>query len=135
VGSGQVTLYKSKTAKLTKGEEALSGIVGGTMACWNHPFEVARIEMQSRADQGQGKVQPSRWALARTAHTRQAPDSPPRRQCGHMRGCGRCALPHTHRRGCAQVVQPTVERDGLIAMGCVAARHADEHGTGLLHDC
>jgi hypothetical protein len=50
------SLYKSKTAKLSKGEEAMSGIIGGTMACWNHPFEVARIEMQSRADQNQPKV-------------------------------------------------------------------------------
>lgn len=50
------SLYKSKTAKLSKGEEAMSGIIGGTMACWNHPFEVARIEMQSRADQNQPKM-------------------------------------------------------------------------------
>lgn len=46
------------------------------MACWNHPFEVARIEMQSRADQGQGKVRPSHWALSRTAHPRFTSDAP-----------------------------------------------------------
>ena len=25
----------------------------GTLACWNHPFEVARIEAQARGDQNQ----------------------------------------------------------------------------------
>ncbi len=25
----------------------------GALACWNHPFEVARIEAQARGDQGQ----------------------------------------------------------------------------------
>jgi len=40
-------------AKLTKPQEIGAGILGGMMACWNHPFEVARIEMQARADQGQ----------------------------------------------------------------------------------
>mmetsp|Transcript_47820 Transcript_47820/g.89007 ORF Transcript_47820/g.89007 Transcript_47820/m.89007 type:complete len:303 (+) Transcript_47820:129-1037(+) len=49
----KVGIHKDKSAKLTKTEEALSGIIGGTMSCWNHPFEVARIEAQSRADQGQ----------------------------------------------------------------------------------
>jgi len=43
-------------AKLTKGEDVLAGICGGTLACWNHPFEVARVEMQARADQGQSKL-------------------------------------------------------------------------------
>lgn len=36
-------------AKLTVKQEVLSGMTGGFLACWNHPFEVARIEMQSRA--------------------------------------------------------------------------------------
>jgi len=40
-------------AKLTRGQEVGAGIVGGTMACWNHPFEVARIEAQSRGNAGQ----------------------------------------------------------------------------------
>jgi len=26
------------------------------LSCWNHPFEVARIEAQARADQGQSKL-------------------------------------------------------------------------------
>eukprot|EP01147_Barroeca_monosierra_P005260 gene5259-7043_t len=41
------------TAKLTVEEEVVSGIIGGTMACWNHPFEVARIEAQTRAAVGE----------------------------------------------------------------------------------
>ena len=27
-------------AKLTKPQEALSGVIGGSLSCWNHPFEV-----------------------------------------------------------------------------------------------
>jgi hypothetical protein len=40
-------------AKLTVGQEVLSGMMGGMLACWNHPFEVARIEMQARAAAGE----------------------------------------------------------------------------------
>lgn len=32
------------------------GILGGTLSCWNHPFEVARIEMQARSVAGQEKL-------------------------------------------------------------------------------
>ncbi len=42
--------------KLTKGEEAMCGVVGGTLSSWNHPFEVARIEMQARANAGQTRL-------------------------------------------------------------------------------
>lgn len=45
----------SAQAKLSVGEEAAAGIVGGAMSCWNHPFEVARIQMQSAADKGEPK--------------------------------------------------------------------------------
>jgi len=38
---------------LTRGEEALCGVAGGALSSWNHPFEVARIEMQARANAGQ----------------------------------------------------------------------------------
>jgi len=34
-------------AALTKPQEIGAGIIGGAMACWNHPFEVARIEAQT----------------------------------------------------------------------------------------
>eukprot|EP00656_Telonema_subtile_P012966 TRINITY_DN16564_c0_g1_i1.p1 TRINITY_DN16564_c0_g1~~TRINITY_DN16564_c0_g1_i1.p1 ORF type:complete len:226 (+),score=59.08 TRINITY_DN16564_c0_g1_i1:116-793(+) len=41
--------------KLTVGQEVCSGMLGGMLACWNHPFEVARIEMQARAAAGESK--------------------------------------------------------------------------------
>ena len=34
-------------------QEVTAGIIGGTLACWNHPFEVARIEAQARAAAGE----------------------------------------------------------------------------------
>lgn len=48
--------YGDETHKLTKGEEAMCGILGGTLASWNTPFEVARIEMQARANAGQTAI-------------------------------------------------------------------------------
>ena len=45
--------YGDEKAKLSVGEEGLCGVIGGTMSSWNHPFEVARIEMQARANDGQ----------------------------------------------------------------------------------
>jgi hypothetical protein len=45
-----------QTVKLSKLEEVAAGTVGGVLACWNHPFEVARIEAQSRAAQGQSAL-------------------------------------------------------------------------------
>lgn len=43
----------STDGKLTVQYEVLSGMLGGMLACWNHPFEVARIEMQARAAAGE----------------------------------------------------------------------------------
>jgi hypothetical protein len=40
-------------ARLTPAQEIAAGIVGGTLACWNHPIEVARIEAQARANAGE----------------------------------------------------------------------------------
>jgi len=34
------------------GEEALSGVIGGTLSTWNQPFEVLRIEAQAAASKG-----------------------------------------------------------------------------------
>lgn len=48
--------YGDEKAKLTKGDEALCGVIGGTMSSWNHPFEVARIEMQARANAGESAM-------------------------------------------------------------------------------
>lgn len=41
----------TKNVKLSLAEEAMSGIIGGTLSTWNQPFEVMRIEAQSRATQ------------------------------------------------------------------------------------
>ncbi len=49
----KVLFHGDAKAKLTKAEEVSAGVVGGTLACWNHPFEVARIEAQARAAAGQ----------------------------------------------------------------------------------
>lgn len=48
--------YGDENAKMTTGEEAMCGVVGGMLSSWNHPFEVARIEMQARANDGQPKL-------------------------------------------------------------------------------
>ena len=45
--------HGDSNAKLTVAEEAWSGIIGGALACWNPPFEVARIEMQAAANAGE----------------------------------------------------------------------------------
>lgn len=47
--------YGDRGAKLTKGDEALSGCIGGALSCWNQPFEVARIQMQAAAAAGEEK--------------------------------------------------------------------------------
>eukprot|EP00759_Apiculatamorpha_spiralis_P023034 PhF_6_TR26963/c0_g1_i2/m.39329 len=46
-------LEKGKKVKLSKWEDVMCGILGGTCACINQPFEVARIEMQWRAAEKQ----------------------------------------------------------------------------------
>lgn len=48
--------YGDKSAQLTTNEELLCGLGGGALSCWNHPFEVARIEMQARAATGESKL-------------------------------------------------------------------------------
>merc|ERR1719162_1105059 len=40
-------------AKLSRTEEVGCGVAGGSLACWNHPFEVARIELQARGAAGE----------------------------------------------------------------------------------
>lgn len=48
--------YGDEKHKLTKGDEAICGVIGGTLASWNTPFEVARVEMQARANAGQSSL-------------------------------------------------------------------------------
>jgi hypothetical protein len=45
-----------RQARLSNGEEALCGLVGGALSTWNQPFEVARIQMQAAASEGQPKL-------------------------------------------------------------------------------
>lgn len=48
--------YGNTKVQLSNREEALCGVIGGALSCWNHPFEVARIEMQARASLGESKM-------------------------------------------------------------------------------
>mmetsp|Transcript_9067 Transcript_9067/g.23711 ORF Transcript_9067/g.23711 Transcript_9067/m.23711 type:complete len:285 (-) Transcript_9067:299-1153(-) len=45
--------HNDPSAKLSTAQDALCGCLGGVLSSWNHPFEVARIEMQARAVVGQ----------------------------------------------------------------------------------
>ena len=48
--------HGSSTAKLTTGQEVLCGIMAGIFSCWNHPFDVARVEAQARAVLGEAPM-------------------------------------------------------------------------------
>ncbi|KAL3908319.1 MAG: hypothetical protein SGPRY_009846, partial [Prymnesium sp.] len=52
----KLLFHGDSKAKLTMPQEALAGLCGGILSCWNHPFEVARIEMQARAAAGQSSL-------------------------------------------------------------------------------
>ena len=45
-----------RKAKLTLGQEVLAGALAGIFSCWNHPFDVARIEGQARAVVGESAI-------------------------------------------------------------------------------
>lgn len=49
----KVSFHGDRDARLTIGQEAMAGIIGGALSCWNHPFEVARVEAQAAAVSGQ----------------------------------------------------------------------------------
>ena len=63
--------YKTLQHAMMPGADRLAG----ALACWNHPFEVARIEAQARADQGQSSLSMPRvmsmvrLALVSLSHT------------------------------------------------------------------
>jgi len=59
-------VYGDPRARLSMREEALAGIFGGVLSCWNHPFEVARIEMQARSIAGEAPL--SMWRVLTTVH-------------------------------------------------------------------
>lgn len=48
--------YGDESARLTRTDEAMCGVMGGVLSSWNHPFEVARIEMQARANAGETRL-------------------------------------------------------------------------------
>merc|ERR1719494_131463 len=48
--------HGDRNHRLTNGEEALCGLVGGALSTWNQPFEVARIQMQAAASAGEAKL-------------------------------------------------------------------------------
>jgi hypothetical protein len=52
---GQMSARGSRgpAGKLSVAEEATAGVLGGTVSCWNHPFEVARIQQQAAAAAGE----------------------------------------------------------------------------------
>ncbi|KAL4896921.1 mitochondrial DNA replication protein [Aspergillus ambiguus] len=43
----KVVTGKPRNEKLKFGEKILSSVIGGALSCWNQPFEVIRVEMQS----------------------------------------------------------------------------------------
>ena len=45
------TIFKGKDThrKLSTGEKLSASVIGGALGCWNQPFEVIRVEMQSQA--------------------------------------------------------------------------------------
>ena len=49
-------IHQDENAKLSVGQEAMAGVMGGACACWNHPFEVARIQMQTAATRGEAQL-------------------------------------------------------------------------------
>ena len=48
--------HGDRKAKLTLGQEVLAGALAGIFSCWNHPFDVARIEGQARAVAGESAI-------------------------------------------------------------------------------
>ncbi|OQR83879.1 Mitochondrial Carrier (MC) Family [Achlya hypogyna] len=51
----KLAFHNDPNAKLTVAQEAGAGVLGGALSCWNHPFEVARIQMQTAAERGEPK--------------------------------------------------------------------------------
>lgn len=49
LAEGPIRTFSGKSAdtKLSTAEKIVASIVGGALSCWNQPFEVIRVEMQS----------------------------------------------------------------------------------------
>lgn len=52
----KIWLHGDSNAQLTVPQEALAGVIGGSLSCWNHPFEVARVQAQAAAAAGEKSV-------------------------------------------------------------------------------
>ncbi|KAF9876535.1 hypothetical protein CkaCkLH20_05943 [Colletotrichum karsti] len=66
VAEGQIRSFRGKSPeeKLAPTEKIVASIIGGALSCWNQPFEVVRVEMQSlKADPGR----PQQLTMASTA--------------------------------------------------------------------
>lgn len=54
-----------KKRKLSVPEKLLASAVGGTLACWNQPIEVIRVEMQSQAKSADRPAKLNIWTTAK----------------------------------------------------------------------
>ncbi|KAK1854623.1 mitochondrial dna replication protein [Colletotrichum chrysophilum] len=66
VAEGQIKSFRGKSPeeKLAPPEKIVASIIGGALSCWNQPFEVVRVEMQSlKADPSR----PQQLTMASTA--------------------------------------------------------------------
>ncbi|KAB8268987.1 mitochondrial DNA replication protein [Aspergillus minisclerotigenes] len=50
---------KGKEERLGFGEKVLASTIGGALSCWNQPFEVLRVEMQSMKEEPGRSVRPT----------------------------------------------------------------------------
>ncbi|KEZ38959.1 hypothetical protein SAPIO_CDS10309 [Scedosporium apiospermum] len=53
---------KPEDQKLTASEKILASTVGGALSCWNQPFEVLRVEMQSLKVDPARPASPTMWS-------------------------------------------------------------------------
>ncbi|KAM0259750.1 hypothetical protein ACHAPA_010577 [Fusarium lateritium] len=64
---GHIRAFQSKPAdaKLTVWEKIVASTIGGALSCWNQPFEVLRVEMQSLAAGHKTSSKPTMAAAAK----------------------------------------------------------------------
>jgi hypothetical protein len=61
---------EDKSKKLSISERLLASVVGGTLACWNQPIEVIRVEMQSQANQPDRPAKLNIWTTAKYIYSK-----------------------------------------------------------------
>lgn len=64
----QIRTLRGKTdgQKLSAADKILSSSIGGSLACWNQPIEVVRVEMQSMAKQTSSGNRPTKLTVFNT---------------------------------------------------------------------